>query len=221
MGIVYEHISSLPQALTKEEEQKWITLYDQERDEKAREKLITHNLRLVGYLITRYFPNTNIEFEELFSIGTVGLVKAVDSYVADKGVQLNTYISYVVKNEVYMALRGCKKAKGSIIVSLDEPINIGIKNNHEVTVEDFVADDTCVEEEVVGKMSQRENMKKINTILAKVDDRKRYVFEKLWGLNGHEETKQGVVAEEMGMSQSYVSRISASIINKLERDLKK
>lgn len=221
MGIVYEHIGALPQALTKEEEKKWITLYDQERDEKAREMLITHNLRLVAYVVSKNFSNTGIEFEELFSVGTIGLVKAVDTYVADKGVQLNTYISFVVKNEILMSLRSVRKKMGAIVVSLDEPINIDIKNNHDTTVENFVADDTCVEDEVVGKMALRDDMKKVNRILAKIDERKRGVFEKLWGINGEKETKQTEIAEQYGVSQSYVSRVNSSLIKDLGRELKK
>ena len=221
MGIIYEHIGSLPQVLPKEEEQKWIMFYYQERDEKAREMLITHNLRLVGYVITKCFPNTGLEYEDLFSTGTIGLVRAVDTFVPSRGVQLNSYATYVIKNEILMLLRDLKRKRGAIVVSMEDPVNIGEKDKHEVSVQDCIADDSCVEDEVVDKMYESEKMKKINSFLAKIDKDKREVFEKLWGINGEEKTKQSDVAEEFGMSQSYVSRISAKIIRDLGRELKK
>ena len=212
------YVNGLPKALTKEEEERNLKLYIFEKDEKAREMLINHNLRLVCHVVNSNFPCTNIEYEDLVSVGTIGLVKGVDSFHIDKRVKLATYLSICIKNEILMYMRGSAKSKKAIVVSMED-VCISNVQGDKLSFKEIIPDEVCLEDEVVGKMQNKEYMTKINAFLGSVDKEKKLVFEKLWGLNGYEKTRQAEVAHVTGLSQSYVSRINAKIIKDLNKEI--
>ena len=201
----------LPPPLTKDEEQKTFELLKTD-EKKARELLIIHNLRLVVY-IAKKFESTGVGIEDLVSIGTIGLIKAVKTFCPDKNIKLATYASRCIENEILMFLRKASQHKNDI--SIDEPLNIDWDGN-ELLLSDILGTD----DDVVNKGIEMETEKQIlRQEINKLEDRERQIMEMRFGLvNGHEMT-QKQVAEKVGISQSYISRLEKRIINGIREKL--
>lgn len=201
----------LPPPLTKDEEQKTFELLKTD-EKKARELLIIHNLRLVVY-IAKKFESTGVGIEDLVSIGTIGLIKSVKTFCPDKNIKLATYASRCIENEILMFLRKASQHKNDI--SIDEPLNIDWDGN-ELLLSDILGTD----DDVVNKGIEMETEKQIlRQEINKLEDRERQIMEMRFGLvNGHEMT-QKQVAEKVGISQSYISRLEKRIINGIREKL--
>ena len=202
----------LPPPLKGEEERKVI---DQavSGNQKARDNLIEHNLRLVVYVAKRYDNSTNCPLEDLISIGTIGLVKAINTFKADKNIKLATYASRCIENEILMYLRKNNKIRYEI--SLDEPLNIDYDGN-ELLLGDIVGtDDDLVEQEMM-KSDQR---KLFYEALKDLNEREKEILILRYGLSNHDELTQKDVAKLLGISQSYISRLEKKIIKKLRNQL--
>lgn len=202
----------LPPPLKGEEERKVI---DQavSGNQKARDTLIEHNLRLVVYVAKRYDNSTNCPLEDLISIGTIGLVKAINTFKADKNIKLATYASRCIENEILMYLRKNNKIRYEI--SLDEPLNIDYDGN-ELLLGDIVGtDDDLVEQEMM-KSDQR---KLFFEALKDLNEREKEILILRYGLSNHDELTQKDVAKLLGISQSYISRLEKKIIKKLRNQL--
>ncbi|MEE0966800.1 MAG: RNA polymerase sporulation sigma factor SigK [Bacilli bacterium] len=194
-----------------EEEEALIKL--QEGDEQARDLLIEHNLRLVVYVAKKYdsIPCGNIE--DLISIGTIGLVKAVNTFKMDKNIKLATYASRCIENEILMFLRKNNKVKQEI--SLDEPLNVDYDGN-ELLLSDIVGTDSDVVQDEIEYNDQKEKFYKA---LEKLKPREKQILMMRYGLSGYNELTQKDVAEVLGISQSYISRLEKKIIKKLRNKL--
>ena len=197
----------LPEPLSKEEEEKYVTLF-QNGDMSAKDKLIEHNLRLVVYLSKKY-ENTKIDLEDLVSIGTIGLIKGINTYKNDKNIKLATYASRCIDNEILMYLRKNKKRNAD--VSLDESLSFDAEGN-ELHLEDILGTDS----DIVTKDLEENDIKSI--MLKEIDklkDRDKQIMILRYLLKGNEEYTQKDVAELLGISQSYISRIEKKIIKKI------
>ena len=201
----------LPQPLEKEEERKAIEGV-LAGDGEAKRRLIEHNLRLVVY-IARRFDNTGVGLEDLISIGTIGLIKAVETYRSDKNIKLATYASRCIENEILMHLRKRSRERGE--VSLDEPINTDWDGN-ELLLSDVLGTDG---EEVSRGLEEDAEAELLHDALARLGKREKDIIELRFGLGGHSEHTQKEVAERMGISQSYISRLEKRIITPLRREL--
>ena len=183
-------------------------------NEVAREKLIEHNLRLVVY-ISKKFNNSGLELEDLISIGAIGLIKAVQTYKYDKQIKLATYASRCIENEILMQLRKSTKIKGE--VSFEEPLNYDVDGN-ELLLSDILFTDADIVsknlDQSVEKQLLWESIKRLNT-------REQEIMILRFGLAGKEEKTQKEVADMMGISQSYISRIEKKILDRLKKDLLK
>lgn len=177
-------------------------------DPEARTALIEHNLRLVVY-IAKKFEGTGTGIEDLISIGTIGLCKAVGTFRSDKNIKLATYASRCIENEILMHLRK-QSGKGGE-VSLDEPLNVDFDGN-ELLLSDILGSE---EEGVVYEIEQREEREAIRRAVASLDERERLIIELRYGLGGREEMTQKEVATYLGISQSYISRLEKKIIAEL------
>ena len=204
---------SLPSPLEPEEEE--VLLEELANNNKqAKEKLIEHNLRLVVY-IAKKFENSGLNIEDLFSSGAIGLIKAVQTYENDKKINLSTYTSRCIENEIVMQLRKTNKLKNE--VSLDEPLNLDSDGN-ELLLEDVL----YTENESVSKDLEKSAEKQIIwQILEKLNKREKEIMVLRFGLNGNEEKTQKEVADLMGISQSYISRIEKKVLGKMKKDLEK
>ncbi len=204
---------TLPMPLEPEEEQ--VLLEELANNNKqAKEKLIEHNLRLVVY-IAKKFENTGMNVEDLFSIGAIGLIKAVQTYNFDKKIKLATYASRCIENEILMQLRKTNKLKNE--VSLDEPLNADSDGN-ELLLEDILYTDG---ESVSKEMDKSAERQILWNIINKLNEREREIMILRFGLMGKEEKTQKEVADLMGISQSYISRIEKKILGKMKKDLEK
>lgn len=204
---------TLPQPLEADEEQVLIEEMTNGNSQ-AKEKLIEHNLRLVVY-IAKKFENTGINIEDLFSIGAIGLIKAVQTYNFDKKIKLATYASRCIENEILMQLRKSNKLKAE--VSLDEPLNLDSDGN-ELLLEDIL----CSETESVSKEMDKSAEKQVLwNIINKLNSREKEIMILRFGLEGKEEKTQKEVADYLGISQSYISRIEKKILVKMRKDLEK
>ena len=201
----------LPQPLEKEEERKAIEGV-LAGDGEAKRRLIEHNLRLVVY-IARRFDNTGVGLEDLISIGTIGLIKAVETYRSDKNIKLATYASRCIENEILMHLRKRSRERGE--VSLDEPINTDWDGN-ELLLSDVLGTDG---EEVSRGLEEDAEAELLHDALARLGKREKDIIELRFGLGGHSEHTQKEVAERLGISQSYISRLEKRIITQLRREL--
>ena len=198
----------LPEPLSKEEEINYVKL-SMQGDEFARSKLIEHNLRLVVFLAKKY-ENTKVDLEDLVSIGTIGLIKGVNTYKLDKNIKLATYASRCIDNEILMFLRKNKRRKGEI--SFEDSLSYDSEGN-ELHLEDILgtADDVVtrpLEEEIEKKILYEE--------LTKLNPRDKQIIKMRYGLFNTKEMTQKEVAETLGISQSYISRIEKKVINKLK-----
>ena len=202
---------SLPPPLSAEEELELLSRYTgQEQD--VRQKLIEHNLRLVVY-IARKFDNTGVGTEDLVSIGTIGLIKAVNTYRADKNTKLATYASRCIENEILMYLR--KTANQRSEVSIDEPLNTDWDGN-ELLLSDILGTDPDVVMRPVEDDAERNILLEL---LGKLPQREQTIIAMRFGLGGRDEMTQKEVADALGISQSYISRLEKKIINRLRKDL--
>lgn len=199
----------LPQPLSREEETIAIaTLEDGgEGAEQARSLLIERNLRLVAFIARRY-ENSGVGIEDLISIGTLGLIKAVNTFRSDKNIKLATYASRCIENEILMYLR---KIGGRQEVSIDEPLNTDWDGN-ELLLSDILGSD---EEPVIQELEATEERLALHRAVARLEERERFIIELRFGLNGQKEMTQSEVADLLGISQSYISRLEKKILKKL------
>lgn len=199
-----------PQPLSSEEEAKYIKLM-QEGDEQARNKLIEHNLRLVAHLVKK-FENTGEDTEDLISIGTIGLIKGVESFKSGKGTKLATYAARCVENEILMHLRGLKKVKKDI--SLHDPIGQD-KEGNEISLIDILEAET---ENIIEYIQRTMEIEKMQKFLEILEEREREVIIYRYGLYGEEELTQREIAKKLDISRSYVSRIEKRALMKVLRE---
>ena len=198
----------LPEPLSKEEEVEYV-LKSMEKDEFARAKLIEHNLRLVVFLAKKY-ENTGVDLEDLVSIGTIGLIKGIKTYKRDKNIKLATYASRCIDNEILMFLRKNKKIKTE--VSLEESLSFDPDGN-ELKLEDVLG----TEKDVVTKRIEEETEKKlVMEEINKLPMRDKEIIVLRYGLDGKKALTQKEVADILGISQSYISRIEKKVIRKLK-----
>lgn len=198
---------ALPQPLSKEEERETLIAFEN-GDEAARNKLIEHNLRLVVYIAKRYETNP-IFMEDLISIGSIGLIKAVNTFKRDKNIKLVTYASRCIENEILMFLR--KKNRRKAEVSFDEPLNVDYDGN-ELLLSDIIGtDDDLVTKEFEKNENRRELLKAMSTL----KERERLILQMRYGID-HEELTQKDIADRLGISQSYISRLEKRILAKLK-----
>lgn len=203
---------NLAPPLSKEEEDYYVEMY-QKGDIYGRNKLIEHNLRLVVYVAKRYETNlTNLE--DLISIGTIGLVKAINTFKSDKNIKLATYASKCIENEILMYLRKKSKIKGE--VSLDEPLKCDYDGN-ELLLGDILS---TAENEVLDSLFIKEDETLLYEAIKTLKPREIEILSLRFGLNGYEELTQKETAEKLGISQSYISRLEKRIIKKLKENLK-
>lgn len=203
----------LPPPMTAEEEKKYVSLLGQ-GDESARGILIERNLRLVVY-IAKKFENAGINVEDLISIGSIGLIKAVNTFNADKNIKLATYASRCIENEILMFLRRNSRSKSE--VSLDEPLNVDMDGN-ELLLSDILGTDNDV---VYADLEEEVNRKLLLQAMEKLSDRENSIIEMRFGLVSGVEMTQKEVADSLGISQSYISRLEKKIINKLRKEINK
>ena len=199
----------LPHPLSPEEEAEYISRLS---DEEARSKLIEHNLRLVVYIAKR-FENTGTGIEDLISIGTMGLIKAVNTFRADKSIKLATYASRCIENEILMYIR--KNGTQRCEISLDEPLNVDWEGN-EFLLSDILGNE---EDGVSYELERREEKKIVHDAIATLDPRERELIELRYGMKTGCEMTQKEVADLLGISQSYISRLEKRILSNLKKQL--
>ena len=206
----------LPAPLDLEEEAKAIADLGSERDEQARKLLIEHNLRLVVY-IAKKFDNTGVGVEDLISIGTIGLIKAINTFNPQKNIKLATYASRCIENEILMYLRRNNKTR--LEVSIDEPLNVDWDGN-ELLLSDILG----TEEDTIYKDLENEAERKLlNRAIGRLSGRERAIIKMRFGLgtpDGEEKT-QKEVADMLGISQSYISRLEKKIMKRLKKEMVK
>ena len=204
---------TLPQPMTPEEERECCRRCEA-GDRDARDALITHNLRLVVY-IARKFESSGVGIEDLISIGTIGLIKAVGTFRADRSIKLATYSSRCIENEILMYLR--KNASQRTELSIDEPLNIDCDGN-ELLLSDVLGSDP----DVVGRdIEQAAERQTLLDCVANLDPRQRQIMRLRFGLGGCREHTQKEVADLLGISQSYISRLEKKIIRRLKADIER
>ena len=200
----------LPPPLTNEEEAEQIKLLG--IDPEATAKLIEHNLRLVVY-IAKKFENTGVSIDDLTSIGTIGLIKAINTYKADKNIKLATYASRCIENEILMFIR--KSCNRHQEISIDEPLNTDWDGNELLLSEVLGTDDDTVYRDIEAC----EESKVIAEAIKKLSKREQMIVNLRFGLNGEEEKTQKEVADMLGISQSYISRLEKKIFKRLRKEI--
>ncbi len=203
----------LPPPLKPEEESRTLELLEQ-GDAGAKSRLIERNLRLVVY-IARRFENTGVNIEDLISIGTIGLIKAVGTYRRDKNIKLATYASRCIENEILMHIR--KIANQKTEVSLDEPINTDWDGN-ELLLSDVLGTDSDL---IMRPLEDEVDHQLLHDALSKLPEREKNIMVLRYGLQGKKERTQKEVADMMGISQSYISRLEKRIMGRLRREILK
>ena len=201
----------LPPPLKGQQEQQALLALEQ-GDEAAKQLLIEHNLRLVVY-IARRFENTGVNLEDLISIGTIGLIKAISTYRRDKNIKLATYASRCIENEILMHIR--KIAGQRAEVSLDEPINMDYDGN-ELLLSDILGTDDDL---VTSKLEDDVDLYLLRQALEQLPPREKEIVEMRFGLQGQRELTQKEVAQKLGISQSYISRLEKRIMSRLRREM--
>ena len=201
----------LPAPLSGTEEQELLQKVAQ-GDELAKQRLIERNLRLVVY-IARRFENTGVNIEDLISIGTIGLIKAISTFRVDRNIKLATYASRCIENEILMHIRKISSQKAE--VSLDEPINTDWDGN-ELLLSDILGTEG---DTVMRPLEEDVEHQLLREALARLPERDRYIVSMRFGLSGMQEKTQKEVADMMGISQSYISRLEKRIMQRLRRDL--
>lgn len=201
----------LPPPLKGQQEQDALTAMEQGSEE-AKQLLIEHNLRLVVY-IARRFENTGVNLEDLISIGTIGLIKGISTYRRDKNIKLATYCSRCIENEILMFIR--KIAGQRAEVSLEEPINMDYDGN-ELLLSDILGTD---EDVVTGHLEDDVDLELLRRALTQLSDRERQIINMRFGLEGQQELTQKEVAQRLGISQSYISRLEKRIMARLRKEM--
>lgn len=200
---------TLPAPLSAEEEERMIKNID---TPEARDALIEHNLRLVAYIAKR-FENTGANIEELISIGTVGLIKAISTFNSDKNIKLATYASRCIENEILMFIR--KSATYKREVSIDEPLSVDWDGN-ELLLSDILGSDSDV---VTKDMEEDEERRMVRAAVSDLSERERIIVELRFGLGDRKELTQKEVADALGISQSYISRLEKKIMSRLRKKI--
>jgi RNA polymerase sporulation-specific sigma factor len=201
----------LPPPLKGAQEQQALEALEQGSEE-AKKQLVEHNLRLVVY-IARRFENTGTGLEDLISIGTIGLIKAISTYRRDKNIKLATYASRCIENEILMHIRKTANQRGE--VSLDEPINMDCDGN-ELLLSDILGTD---EDIILRPMEDAVDLCVLRQALKELPEREREIILMRFGLEGRKELTQKEVAQKMGISQSYISRLEKRIMLRLKKEL--
>ena len=204
---------SYPDVLNLEDEEKYLKLW-QQKDEDARNILIEHNLRLVAHIVKK-FENTKEDKDDLLSIGAFGLIKAVDSYNFESNTRLATYASRCIENEILMYLR--KTSKMKVEVSLYEPLNVDYEGNM-LMLSDVLGSDP---DEIYHGIEEQDEKEMLRETFSKLGKRDREIVQKRFGLDGEEEMTQKEIAEMMGISQSYISRLEKKILVQLKKEILK
>lgn len=204
----------LPEPLNAREEQACIEAMQDHQDKEAKEKLIAHNPRLVVY-IAKKFDNTKVGTEDLISIGTIGLMKAINTFDASKSIKLATYASRCIENEILMYLR--KNNKQKLEVSIDEPLNVDWDGN-ELLLSDILGTD---EDVIYRDLETQADLKLLHQALKTLNGREKMIIELRFGLHSKdgEELTQKQVADLLGISQSYISRLEKKIMKRLHREM--
>ena len=202
--------ATLPPPLSAEEEQELL----RKGEQSGKDKLIVHNLRLVVY-IARKFDSASVNIEDLISIGTIGLIKAVNTFCPDRNIKLATYASRCIENEILMYLR--KNASQKNEVSIDEPLNIDWDGN-ELLLSDILGSDG---DEVGRGIEQEDEKYLLMSFVGELPPREKQIMEMRFGMNGYDEYTQKEVADTLGISQSYISRLEKRIIGKLKKQIEK
>ena len=200
----------LPPPLEQEEEQELLERL-MKKDVEAKNILIERNLRLVVY-IAKKFENSGVNIEDLISIGTIGLMKAINSYNLDKNIKLATYASRCIENEILMFLRKNNRIKTEI--SIDEPINTDSEGN-DLSLADILGTDN---DSIFKSIEESDNKKVLLSAIKKLNKREKMIMSLRYGFDGIEELTQKEVADKLGISQSYISRIEKKVINGLKKD---
>ena len=204
---------ALPETLTEEDEKELIER-SENGDEIARQKLIEHNLRLVVY-VAKKFVSSEVDIEDLISIGSLGLIKAVKSYKSDKNIKIATYSSKCIENEILMYLRKISKQKQ--VVSLDEPLNVDSEGN-ELVLFDLLPDEKDCPQESMERLTEKQILWKI---INKLNSREKEIMVMRFGLMGGDELTQKEVADSLGISQSYISRLEKRIVVRIKKEISK
>ena len=200
---------SFPPPLSAEREAE-LLIKSQNGDNEARNELIEHNLRLVAHIVKKYY-NTGADQDDMISIGTIGLIKAVSTFNADKGIHLATYASRCIENEILMFFRNQKKTAQDVFIS--DPIDTD-KDGNTLTLIDVIADKSDIADEIDTKIK----VEKLRVILPVcLSERERLIIEMRYGLFGREELTQREIAKKLNISRSYVSRIEKSALEKLRK----
>lgn len=202
--------ATLPPPLDTERENELVAKLSGDSPEAARAELIEHNLRLVVY-IAKKFENTGTGLEDLISIGTIGLIKAVNTFNSDKNIKLATYASRCIENEILMYIR---KISGHHELSIDEPLSVDWDGN-ELLLSDVLGSD----EDILTNLERSEDKKTIRAALGCLNEREKSIITLRYGLDGGKELTQKEVADMLGISQSYISRLEKRILSRLESEL--
>lgn len=213
---LFGYISSnnlFPEPLSKTEEEFYLRRYFK-GDKKARDKLIEHNLRLVAHIAKRY-ASAEQDMDDLISIGIIGLIKAIDSFSGEKGYKISTYASKCVENEILMHIRATKKTKAE--VSMNTIIGTDKDGNDMELMDTLDSESKDAIDTIYSKVMSDQVIKYINTKLPK---REKYIMSSRYGLNGYDPKTQQQIADELGISRSYISRIEKKVQNKLKRFVK-
>lgn len=207
---------TLPPPLSADAEEELIDMLRQNREiESAKSSLIEHNLRLVVY-IAKKFENTGVGIEDLVSIGTIGLIKAINTFKPDKNIKLATYASRCIENEILMYLR--KNSSARVNISIDEPLNIDWDGN-ELLLSDILGTDSDITHRQMDEEVEKELL---HIAMKKLSDREQRIMNLRFGINtSGEEKTQKQVADMLGISQSYISRLEKRIMSRLKRDINK
>lgn len=204
---------SLPEPLDNDREFELVQAFQEHNDISAKSELIEHNLRLVMYIAKR-FENKKLDMQDLVSVGSIGLIKAVDSYKPDKNIKLATYASRCIENEILMYLRKANKSINDL--SLDDTLSSDDEGNN-LTLGEIIPDNKIAYDEIELKDQKSYLIQSIS----KLNDREKLIMSMRYGLNGCKELTQKEVAEYMNISQSYISRLEKKILNKLKREMQK
>lgn len=204
---------SLPAPLKIEREVELVKAFQENNDLRAKAELIEHNLRLVMYIAKR-FESKKLDIQDLVSVGSIGLIKAVDSYKLDKNIKLATYASRCIENEILMFLRKANKSLNDL--SLDDPLS-NEEDGNSLTLGEIIPDEEHAYNEIELKDEKTYLLRSIRTL----NEREQTIMYMRYGLNGYEEQTQKEVADSMNISQSYISRLEKKILHKLRNEMSK
>ena len=205
--------NEIPPTLSNEEEQKYIKIFEETGDTNARNKLVEHNLRLVAHIIKKYY-SVGYEQDDLISIGTIGLIKAINSYTSDKGTKLATYASRCIENEILMYFRSQKKTNGDVYMS--DPVDMD-KDGNTLSLIDIISDDNDIVDDIELKLK----IDKLYKVIAqKLDEREKTIIILRYGLGGNPELTQREIAKRLKISRSYVSRIEKKALETMRNEFK-